>query len=112
MKIPTSIGVLVLLLGRMAPQSSSVSPANRVQMDPVETALVRAGGMAPLEFTFHIQNGYHINSNRPQSPELKASELRFTPPTDLIVARVQYPAGELTSFPFDPDDKLSVYSGS
>ena len=28
-----------------------------------------------------------------------------------MIGRMQYPAGQLTSFPFDPSQKLSVYSG-
>jgi hypothetical protein len=28
-----------------------------------------------------------------------------------VIGRVQYPAGQMKSFPFDPTAKLSVYSG-
>ncbi|MGH9566517.1 MAG: protein-disulfide reductase DsbD domain-containing protein, partial [Candidatus Angelobacter sp.] len=37
--------------------------------------------------------------------------LSFSLPEDLVVGRVKYPAGALISFPFDPSQKLSVYSG-
>jgi hypothetical protein len=37
--------------------------------------------------------------------------LHFSLPDDLVIGRLQYPAGQLKSFPFDPSEKLSVYSG-
>jgi hypothetical protein len=37
--------------------------------------------------------------------------LKLNPPTDIVVGKVTYPAGEDRSFPFDPSEKLSVYSG-
>ena len=37
--------------------------------------------------------------------------LKLNPPTDIAIARVSYPRGEEMSFPFAPDEKLSVYSG-
>jgi hypothetical protein len=32
-------------------------------------------------------------------------------PTDIILGKIEYPAGEDRNFPFSPDEKLSVYSG-
>ena len=104
--------MLALLQGGMSLQNSTPSSPGRVQFDPVETPVVRAGASVPVDFTFHIQPGFHVNSNQPGSPELRATELRLSPPTDLIIAKLRYPAGEWTAFPFDPENKLSVYSGT
>ena len=32
-------------------------------------------------------------------------------PTDIVLGKIEYPAGEDKNFPFSPDEKLSVYSG-
>src|SRR5580658_507279 len=39
------------------------------------------------------------------------TKLRIDVPTDIILGKIEYPAGEDRSFPFSPDEKLSVYSG-
>lgn len=95
-----------------AQQPGSPSPARSyVEFDPLNLVTVVQGKSAPLEFRFHVKTGYHINSSQPTSPELIATSLGFTPPPDIVIAKVLYPAGQLTSFPFDPTEKLSVYSG-
>src|SRR5215475_8480248 len=37
--------------------------------------------------------------------------LNFRVPTDIVLGKIEYPAGEDLSFPFSPDEKLNVYSG-
>lgn len=82
-----------------------------VEFEPLNTVAIRAGHTTPVQFTFHIKAGYHINSSKPLTEELIPTSIGFMPPPDLVIAKVQYPVGELTSFPFDPTQKLSVYSG-
>ncbi len=92
----------------------SLSPAKRqfVTAAPVSTVAVRSGHPTPVTFTFHIQPGYHIDSNKPLMPELIPTQLKFSlPSSDMVIGRVQYPQGQLMSFAFDPNQKLSVYSG-
>lgn len=95
-------------------QDQSLSPAKRsfVTAVPVNAVTVRSGHPAPVTFTFHIQPGYHINSNKPLMPELIPTQLKFSlPSSDMVIGRVKYPEGQLMSFAFDPNQKLSVYSG-
>jgi len=82
-----------------------------VEFRPMETVAVLPGHTTPVQFRFRVKDGFHINSNQPTTPELIPTSLGFMPPPDLVIAKVQYPAGQLTSFPFDPTQKLSVYSG-
>jgi DsbC/DsbD-like thiol-disulfide interchange protein len=91
--------------------AQSGTAQSRVTVDPVPTISVRAGRMTPAQITFHILSGFHVNSNKPATPELIPTQLNFSLPGDLVIAKVQYPAGQLISFPFDPTEKLSVYSG-
>lgn len=95
-----------------APSHAQSSHAiERVTFEPLSTVSVRLGHPAPVQFTFHVKPGFHINSNKPMAPELIPTVLSFSLPEDLVVGRVKYPAGALISFPFDPSQKLSVYSG-
>jgi hypothetical protein len=104
---------LGLLGGRFLAQqnSSSSSARSYVEFAPLDTVKVKRGTTLPLEFTFHVKPGYHINSNQPTEPEMIPTSLGFTPPQDLVIGKVQYPPGVMTSFPFDPAEKLSVYAG-
>ena len=86
-------------------------PAQKVTFDPVGTITVNAAHPTPLRLVFRIKPGFHINSNKPSMPELIPTVVHFSLPDDLVIGRLQYPAGQLKSFPFDPSEKLSVYSG-
>jgi hypothetical protein len=73
--------------------------------------VVSPGHSAPVQFTFHVQDPYHINSSQPLTEELIPTQLHFSLPPEVAFGKLQYPAGKLMSFPFDPSTKLSVYSG-
>ncbi len=64
-----------------------------------------------VNLNFRVPPGYHINSNTPKSEFLIPTALKMDLPTDIILGKIEYPAGEDRSFPFSPDEKLSVYSG-
>ena len=108
-----SIAAIAVLLCASSAQQESVPTKGRsfVSFEPLDSVVVRSNKPAPVAFTFHIQEGYHINSNQPATPELIPTQLHFSLPGDLAIGKVQYPAGTMTSFPFDPNQKLSVYSG-
>lgn len=76
-----------------------------------DIAKVYRGKPSTVQLNFRIPPGFHVNSNQPKQEYLKKTELRLDPPTDIAIEKYTYPAGEDRSFPFDPDDKLSVYSG-
>ncbi|HEY6968017.1 MAG TPA: protein-disulfide reductase DsbD domain-containing protein [Candidatus Angelobacter sp.] len=111
-KFAAKVMSVVMLCGIVFSQESGSSQGRGyVEFDPLDTVSVTPGQTKPVQFTFHVKNGYHINSNKPTTEELIPTTLGFTPPPDLVIAKVQYPPGQLTSFPFDPTQKLSVYSG-
>ena len=101
---------IILLTTGLSAQNQSPSQ-NKVDFVPVSPVVIKAGKSIPMVFTFQIKPGFHINSNKPSAEELIPTQLGFSPPQDLVIAKVAYPAGELRSFPFDPTQKLSVYSG-
>ncbi|HMF91298.1 MAG TPA: protein-disulfide reductase DsbD domain-containing protein [Candidatus Angelobacter sp.] len=109
MKTKLLISLAVTLVLSVA---AGAQTRDKVTADPISPVTVRMGSRAPLEIRLHVQPGFHINSSQPLTPELIPTQVLFTPPEDLVIAKVQYPAGVLMSFPFDPNNKLSVYSGA
>jgi hypothetical protein len=89
------------------------APKGRVFVDFVSAnnIVVTPGHSAPVQFTFHVQPPYHINSSQPLTEELIPTQLHFSLPPEVAFGKLQYPAGKMMSFPFDPSTKLSVYSG-
>lgn len=82
-----------------------------VTVAPVGNVQVRAGSSASVEMDFRIGSEFHINSHQPKADYLIPTALKLNPPEQLTVADVKYPPGEEMTFPFSPDEKLSVYSG-
>src|ERR1041385_8715498 len=97
----------------LSSQEPSAPPKPRVFVDFVaaNNIVVTPGHSAPVQFTFHVQDPYHINSSKPLTEELIPTELHFSLPPEVAFGKLQYPAGQMMSFPFDPSTKLSVYSG-
>ena len=75
--------------------------------DPVTVVV---GKSAPVTLNFRVNQGFHINSNKPNSEILIPTELKLDPPSQLMVANVTYPPGEMLSIPI-VNEKISVYSG-
>src|ERR1051326_6270480 len=100
--------VAVLLAGASNAQSQGRTFVDFVS---ASNAVVSPGHSAAVQFTFHVQDPYHINSSKPLTEELIPTQLHFSLPGEIAVGKMQYPAGKLMSFPFDPSTKLSVYSG-
>jgi hypothetical protein len=108
--IPTVL-LWVLVLAASASVYAQSRGRTFVEFQPLSAVTVAPGKSTPIELTFHVKDGYHINSSKPLTPELIPTVLGFTLPAGLVIAKVQYPSGQVTSFPFDPTEKLSVYSG-
>jgi thiol:disulfide interchange protein len=80
-------------------------------MAPLPQVTAQRAQQTMVNLDFRIPPGYHINSNSPKSEFLIPTALKMDLPTDIILGKIEYPAGEDRSFPFSPDEKLSVYSG-
>jgi cytochrome c biogenesis DsbD-like protein len=90
-------------------QTPGKAPTLEVAAVPLVTA--QRGQQTMVSLNFRIPPGYHINSNLPKSEFLIPTALKMDLPTDIVLGKIEYPAGEDRSFPFSPDEKLSVYSG-
>jgi hypothetical protein len=102
---------LVLLSCLTAAQDMPVKQSPSVTMEPPPVTNVTRGKSNSIELHFRVGEGFHINSNKPAAEYLIPTTLKVQPPTDMVVGKITYPAGETRSFPFAPDEKLSVYSG-
>jgi hypothetical protein len=106
-----SAGVLAIMLisgiayAQMPPQAPTIT------MSPVPLTTTQRAEQTMVSLNFRVPAGYHVNSNTPKSEYLIPTTLKFDLPTDIILGKIEYPAGEETTFPFSPDEKLSVYSG-
>ncbi len=74
-----------------------------VTMQPPEVISIYRGHPGTVQLHFRISSGFHINSNQPKQEYLKKTELKLDAPTDIVISKI--------TFPFAPDEKLSVYSG-
>ena len=59
-----------------------------------------------------ILPGWHINSDRPSSPDYIPTELSIKPPPSISVKSIHYPAAESIAPEFSNGEKLSVFTGA
>jgi Disulphide bond corrector protein DsbC len=110
LRMPNSklICLLVLLAGTAVAQSGK---APSVSFAPVALVTAPRAAQTMVDLNFRVASGFHINSNLPKSEFLIPTALKMDLPTDIILGKIDYPEGKDLSFPFSPDEKLSVYSG-
>lgn len=90
---------------------AQMPPSPSVTMAPVPVVVAPRAAQTMVDLNFRVNSGFHINSNVPQSEYLIPTTLSMDLPTDIVLGKIQYPAGENIKFPFSPDETLSVYSG-
>jgi hypothetical protein len=109
--VPKLASCLLLLAVFAAAQDSPGRKVPSVTLAPVPTTSITRGKPGTVELQFRVSSGFHINSNTPKSEFLIPTALKLNAPTDIVVGKVTYPAGVERTFPFAPDEKISVYSG-
>lgn len=72
---------------------------------------VHAGKPTPVNLTFQIAGGLHINSHTPTSKAFIRTELILPSDPGAMLSSIQFPPGSQYAMPAFPKDKLSVYSG-
>jgi len=100
---------MVLLAGVLLAQGFGDKPP--VVVAPIGNVQMKAGASKSVSVDFRIGSEFHINSHMPKSPLLIPTVLKLSGAEQVTVADLKYPAGQDMSFPFSPDEKLSVYSG-
>jgi hypothetical protein len=106
-----SLLALVVLAGTIVSSAQTLGKAPTLAMAAVPLTTTPRAQPTMVNLNFRVPPGYHINSNMPKSEFLIPTALKMDLPTDIILGKIEYPVGEDASFPFSPDEKLSVYSG-
>lgn len=107
----TCVLVLAFLSVAVPAPAQTLGKAPSVSMAPVPLVTAERTKQTIVDLNFRVPPGYHINSNAPKSEFLIPTALRLDVPTDIVLGKIEYPAGEDLSFPFSPDEKLNVYTG-
>jgi len=111
-------GLLVLIAGSVAVpaqnEGGSLAGGSQkawVSVAPLPLVTATRTEQTVVGLNFRVARGFHINSNTPRSEFLIPTALKMDLPTDIVLGKIEYPQGQDLSFPFSPDEKLSVYSG-
>lgn len=94
-----------LLLGAGRPAGPSV------MMAEIPLVKVKRGRSARVVLPFRVADGFHVNSSTPSSELLIPTALTLAGSKPLVVKKPAYSPGKVKSFPFAPEEKLSVYEG-
>jgi hypothetical protein len=103
-------GLWLLATCLFAQDVFSKRPAH-VTLEPVSQVTIRGAKPARAEIKFRIRDGFHVNSNKPNSDLLIPTEVNVTAIPQIKPGKPQYPAGHDFALTFSPNEKLSVYSG-
>ena len=106
---PFALVFSTLLIAAFAAAQEGKGPS--VTMAPIGVVTAPRGTQTMVTLDFRVNSGFHINSNTPKSEYLIPTALKMDIPTDIVLGKIEYPEGQDMSFPFSPDEKLSVYSG-
>jgi len=101
----------ILLTATVLAFSQTPGKAPSITMAAVPLTTAQRAKATMVNLNFRVPSGYHINSNTPKSEFLIPTALKMDLPTDIVLGKIEYPAGEEANFPFSPDEKLSVYTG-
>jgi hypothetical protein len=108
--LPVVFVLICLASAAFAGESLSFLKMPSVEMALISPVALTRGRPSRVQLNFRIQRGFHINSNRPNDEALIPTSLRLSPPTDVLVGRIAYPAGQDLTFDFMPGEKLNVYA--
>src|SRR2546423_13037676 len=103
----------VFLVAAAFAQSDGPRGRNKgyVTADAMPTVSIAPGKSAQVEVRFRVNPGYHVNSHTPGSELLIPTALDFKPLDKIKAGKIIYPRAEELALPFDPKEKLSVYTG-
>lgn len=104
---------LVALAAALPLAAQLPKPEDVVQLraEPAQVK-TKSGRAASFTLLVTIEPGFHINSSKPTEEYLVPARVELLDGSPFALDRVDYPAGQLKSFSFAPDEKLSVYEGT
>jgi hypothetical protein len=109
-QMKTTFAIVVMACLQLFAADEPKSSRAYVSFEGATPVTVSPGKPTPVALRFKVKQGFHINSNQPKSELLIPTTLKLDVPTDLAAGTISYPPGKDVSFPFDPSEKLNVYS--
>jgi hypothetical protein len=110
MKFFRLVWVLVVI-GLLSLPALAQGSAKVVKVSPGESAYkIKRGGTTQIAVKIDVDEGYHINSNRPAEKYLIATALKLDRAAGLTTTPVLYPKAKLQKFEFS-QKPLSVFEG-
>jgi hypothetical protein len=76
-----------------------------------EQVIITADKPSTVDLHFKVGDGLHVNSHTPRTEELIPTALKFPEVAGVHLTKADYPPGTDFSFPINPQEKLSVYTG-
>ena len=98
------------LHGASSRPEGSKAPPSVTYLFP-EQVSIPAGKPAPVDLHFKVAPGLHVNSHNPTEEALIPTTLSLPDDSEIKLAKADYPQGASFTFPNDPSQKLSVYTG-
>ena len=105
-----TMGLAQSFPGSDATDSSKTAKAAVMYLFP-EQVSIPAQKTTAVDLHFRVADGLHINSHTPREKSLIPTNLAVVEQDGFKVVGVDFPAGTDYSFAFDPQEKLSVYTG-
>ncbi|MEX0684465.1 MAG: cytochrome c biogenesis protein CcdA [Balneolales bacterium] len=116
MKSVNSIVIAIILILQFIGASfiglnaQPISSANRLSVDTrLSVDHVKAGSVFKAAVLVDIQDGWHVNANRPSLDYLIGTELSLDQHDNFIIADIRYPEPESYVFAFADGEELLVY---
>jgi hypothetical protein len=102
---------LLVVVGLLSLPALAQGSAKVVKVSPGESVYqIKRGGTTQIAVKIDIDEGYHINSNRPAEKYLIATSLKLDRAAGLTTTPVMYPRAKLQKFEFS-QKPLSVFEG-
>ena len=105
------VAAIAAVVGLLSLSALAQGSAKVVKVRPGESIYkIKRGGTAQITVIIEVDEGYHINSNRPLEKYLIATSLKIERTAGLTATPVIYPKAKLQKFEFS-QKALSVFEG-
>jgi len=107
----TQLTIVSLTLLVVSVTGSAQGSAKAVKVTPSESSYkIKRGGSVQIAVVIDVEDGYHINSNRPAEKYLIPTSLKFERIDGITTTPITYPKAKLQKFDFS-QKPLSVFEG-
>src|SRR5215813_1063881 len=111
MSNPIKLLSILIMINAFSITGLAQGSAKVVKVNPGESSYkIKRGGTAQIAVAIDVDEGYHINSNRPTEKYLIPTALKFDRIDGITTSPIIYPKAKLQKFEFS-QKPLSVFEG-